>query len=302
MTTVATFRCGYAAIVGEPNVGKSTLLNAVLRQKLSIVARKPQTTRQRVLGILSTDEAQVIFLDTPGLISPKYLLQEEMLKHAEGALTDADVVVVLTDVSRSAELPAEVLQRISPLKARKPLILVLNKVDKVYKPTVLPMIDRFAKLELFQEIIPLSALKRDNLEAFVRSVEQALPVHPPLYPTDIISEQPERFFVAEFVREKIFEQFREEIPYSTAVDIREFREQKDKKKTFISADIIVERDSQKGILIGSGGESLKRVGSEARRDIERFLERAVYLELTVKVREHWRDDEHALKALGYRAE
>ncbi len=301
MTDAKPYRCGYVAIVGEPNVGKSTLLNAVLNEKLSIVTRKPQTTRQRVLGIYSTDAAQMIFLDTPGLISPKYRLHEEMLRHADAALADADVVVVLTDALRGASLAPEVEQRLASIGTAKPLLLVINKADAVYKPTLLPMMDAFIKRGTFREVIPISALKKVNVDDLLRSVEAMLPEHPPLYPTDIISEQPERFFAAEFIREKIFQQFREEIPYSTAVDIRDYREEEG-KKILINADIVVERESQKGILIGSGGAHLKRVGTDARRDIERFIERPVFLELHVKVREHWRDDDHALKALGYRAE
>ncbi len=295
------FRCGYVAIVGEPNVGKSTLLNALLKEKLSIVTNKPQTTRQRVLGILSADTHQMVFLDTPGLIRPTYRLQAEMVRHAESALADADVVLVLTEVSKRSILPDEVMQRIQPLAGRKPLVLVINKADTIFKPDILPIMDGFIQSGLFQDIVPVSALKRVNLDDLEKTLASHLPEHEPLYPTDIMSEQPERFFVAEFIREQVFLQFRQEVPYATAVEVREFKE-REAGKTFISADIIVERDSQKGILIGNKGGALKKIGEEARRQIEHFLQRRVFLELHVKVREDWRDNEQMLRTLGYRAE
>jgi GTP-binding protein Era len=295
---VHEFKAGYVAIVGEPNVGKSTLMNALLNQKISIVTPKPQTTRTRILGILSRDDAQIIFLDTPGLIKPKYLLQQKMLGSAESALNDADVILVLTEVSRGTRLPVEVDNLVLKKHSAKPILLIINKVDSVYKPQVLPTIAEFSKQGVFREVIPVSALKQDNLDDLIRTLLTYLPAHEPFYPTDIVSDAPERFFVAEFIREKVFEQFSEEIPYSTAVEIREYHE-REKGKTFISADIVVERDSQKGILIGAGGESLKKVGQAAREEIESFLQGPVFLELRVKVREHWREREALLKSYGY---
>lgn len=292
------FRAGYVAIVGEPNVGKSTLMNALLNQKISIVTKKPQTTRQRVLGILTHDDYQIIFLDTPGLLKPKYLLHEKMMSAAESALADADVVVVMTEVSKGSELPEEVARRVMHQKLGKPTLLVVNKVDTVRKEEILPVIDRFAKMEVFREIIPISALKQDNLSDLLKTIVGYLSEHEPFYPADIVSESPERFFVAEFIREKIFEQFREEIPYSTAVEIVEFKE-REVGKTYINADIIVERDSQKGILIGQKGAALKRVGESARKEIELFLDRPVFLELHVKQRDKWRESEQWLKRFGY---
>jgi GTPase len=297
-TQKSNYKAGYVAIVGEPNVGKSTLLNALLEQKISIVTNKPQTTRQRVLGILSKEDAQIIFLDTPGLLKPKYLLHKEMIKSAESALSDSDVVLVMTQTSRGTEIPIEVSERILPLYKTKPILLVINKVDKVNKAYLLPVIETFAKLGYFKEIIPISALRRDNLDAIVHSLIQYLPVHEAFYPPDIVSESPERFFVAEFIREQLFEKFSEEIPYSTAVEIREFNERKT-GKILINADIFVERDSQKGIIIGKRGEALKSVGTSSRIQIEEFLQRAVFLELHVKVREKWRESEVMLHRLGY---
>jgi GTPase len=292
------YKAGYAAIVGEPNVGKSTLLNAFLEQKISIVTNKPQTTRQRVLGILSRADVQIIFLDTPGLLKPKYLLHKEMVKSAESALADADVVLVMTQASRGVELPIEVSERILPLCTTKPVFLLINKADTVRKTDLLPIIETFAQLNYFKEIIPISALQHDNLGAIIDSLIQYLPDHEPFYPPDIVSESPERFFVAEFIREQLFEKFSEEIPYSTAVEIREFKE-REKGKILISADIIVERDSQKGIVIGKNGEALKSVGTSARFQIEEFLQHPVFLELHVKVREKWRESETMLRQFGY---
>lgn len=297
----ATFRAGYVAIVGEPNVGKSTLLNALLGQKISIVTSKPQTTRQRVLGILSREDAQIVFLDTPGLLQPKYLLHETMVRSAQSALADADVILLLTEVGRGTGLPDVVGQALEQGALGKTLFLVINKVDTVPRDQVLPVIAHFAGEGKFKEIIPVSALKGENLEDLLKTVVREMPLHPPLYPPDIVSESPERFFVAELIREAIFEQFHEEIPYSTAVAITEFKE-REAGKTFINADIVVERSSQKGILIGAKGTALKKVGQSSRRSIEQFLGRPVFLELHVKVRERWRESEGWLRKLGYSAE
>ena len=297
-TTESVFKAGYVAIVGEPNVGKSTLLNALLQQKVSIVARKPQTTRQRVLGILNRDGVQIIFLDTPGLLKPKYLLHERMIRHAVAALSDADVILVMTEASRGAELPEAVEEIVLKKFSSTPTFLLINKVDMIKRNDILPVIAEFAKKAVFQEIIPVSALKQENLVDLLATIIKNMPEHPAFYPTDIISEQPERFFVAEFIREKIFEQFQDEVPYSTAVEIREFKE-REEGKTYIAADIIVERDSQKGILIGKKGDALKDVGQQARKEIELFLDHPVFLELRVKVGEKWREDAGWLDRLGY---
>jgi GTP-binding protein Era len=295
------FKAGYVAIVGEPNVGKSTLMNALLGQKISIVTRKPQTTRQAVLGILTTPEAQIIFLDTPGLLEPSYLLQETMMRSAQRALDDADVVLVLLDAASAKQLPESVAQRLKRLGGDKPVLLGLNKVDKAPREHVLPVIAAFAETGLFREIVPVSGLKSENLEALVRVLRAHLPEHPPYYPDDIVSHHPERFFAAEIIREKIFDQFEEEIPYSTAVEIREFKE-REGGKVLIHADIIVERDSQKGILIGKKGDALKNIGQKARKDIEEFIGRPVYLELFVKVGLQWRSKNTWMKRLGYEPE
>ncbi len=294
----SNYKAGYVAIAGEPNVGKSTLLNALLNQKISIVTNKPQTTRQNVLGILSREDAQIVFLDTPGLLKPKYLLHKEMIKSAENALEEADIILVITQTSCGTELPIEVSERIYPLCKIKPVILIINKADKVNKADILPTIDLFSKSNNFKEIIPISALRHDNLEAVVQSLIKYLPQHEAFYPLDIVSESPEKFFVAEFIREQLFEKFSEEIPYSTAVEVQEFKE-RETGKTFISAYIIVERESQKGIVIGRKGEALKNVGLSARIEIEEFLQRPVFLNLHVKVKEKWREKKEILRQLGY---
>jgi GTP-binding protein Era len=295
------FRCGYVTIIGEPNVGKSTLMNGLLGQKISIVTHKPQTTRHRVLGLLSTHEYQIIFLDTPGIIKPKYLLQEVMMQFASSAMQDADLLLFMIDALDSKI--GEALESDEAFKklrsVQKPVFLVINKIDLVNKALLLPIIDNYSKQFPFKEIFPISALRLERIQELLTAMRTTLPLHPPLYPLDIVSEQSERFFVSEIIREKIFVKCQEEVPYSTTVDITEFKE-RERGKWFISADIYVERDSQKGILIGKNGAMLKEIGRQARQDVERFLGHSVYLELHVKVREKWREDEQWLARLGYK--
>jgi GTP-binding protein Era len=295
------FRCGYVAIIGEPNVGKSTLMNALLGQKISIVTPKAQTTRHKILGLLSSEDYQIIFLDTPGIISPKYKLHDAMMEFASTAIADADVVLFMIDATR-ARMDSDFRQTHAFAKlqsVKKPIFLVINKVDKVEKQALLPLIDFFSKPFSFNEIFPISALKAGGTADLLSTIVKHLPIHQPFYPTDIVSEQSERFFVSEIIRETIFMATKEEIPYSTTVVIREFAEP-EARKHFISADIIVERDSQKGILIGKKGAKLKEIGEKARRGIERFLQHPVFLELHVKVQKDWRENTVALERLGYK--
>lgn len=301
--TSEPFRAGYVAIIGEPNVGKSTLMNNLLQQKISIVTPKPQTTRHKILGILSTEHSQIIFLDTPGLLNPAYLLQEAMMASAGSAIDDADLVVLMIDAShpkttetKDEDLVMKILRGI-----QKPVYLVINKIDLVNKANILPVIEFYSKQYSFKEIIPVSALRQDGTDRLKEWIVRILPEHPPYYPTDTVSDQTERFFVAEIIREKIFQKFREEVPYSTTVEITEFRE-REGEKDFISADVYVERDSQKGILIGRKGLALKEVGALARKDVEEFLGRPVFIELHVKVREGWRESKAWLRRLGYSKE
>jgi GTP-binding protein Era len=294
------FHAGYVAIIGEPNVGKSTLMNALLEQKISIVTAKPQTTRRRTLGILNGNGYQAIFLDTPGILKPMYLLQKAMVDTAYSAIEDADVVFLMIEAGfpkgEQDEKRELVLSRVR--RADKPSFLLINKIDLVSKAELLPIIDRYSKLLLFEEIIPISALNHENLDDLKATLIRYLPVGEPYFPQDAITDQPERFFVAELIREKVFEKYRDEIPYSTEVEVVEFKE-REGKKDFISAEITVERNSQKGILIGKGGAALKEIGELARKEIEKFLGRPVFLEMRVKVRQDWRRDERWLKRLGY---
>jgi GTP-binding protein Era len=294
------FRTGYVAIVGEPNVGKSTLVNRLVGAKLSIVSRKPQTTRKSVLGIMTTDRAQMIFLDTPGVLTPSYLLQEKMLGYVQTALQDADMILLLIDVNtpdleRLASTPLAGLKDL-----RKPVILALNKVDSLQdKKVVLPLMEKFMQLNEFREVLPISALYGDNADVLLGMIADSLPPGEPLYDPDLISQQPQRFFVSELIREQVLNLYKQEIPYSVEVSIVEFKERPEPQKIYINAEIIVERDTQKGIIIGKKGEALKRLGERARTGIEEFLEQPVYLELYVKVRGDWRQSESRLRSFGY---
>ncbi|GBD92743.1 GTPase Era [bacterium BMS3Abin05] len=291
------FKSGYVALVGQPNVGKSTLLNALLGTKLAIISPKPQTTRHRILGVLTGEDYQIVFLDTPGLIKPQYELQSVMVKAARVAITDADVIVLMTEAGKSpAEADLEILEQLK--STGKPILLAINKIDLIYKDLLLPLIDAYSQIHEFLDIIPISALELDGLDELKRSLREALPEHPPYYPEDYLTEHSERFFVSEIIREKIFYLYGEEIPYSTTVEIVEFKE-KTGKKDYIQAAIYVERDSQRAMLIGKKGLALKRVGQLAREEIEQLLNRPVYLDLWVKVREKWRRDPAAVKHFGY---
>jgi len=291
------FRAGYVAIIGRPNVGKSTLLNAFLGMKLSIVTEKPQTTRHKILGILTGESYQILFLDTPGMIEPRYHLQEVMVQAIRRALQDADVLLMMIE-AREYPLPDD-LGLLEELKGyEKPIILVINKIDLIKKDLLLPLIDAYQKAYPFQDIVPISALKRDGVDLLLGIIIKNLPENPPYYPEDYLTDQPERFFVGEIIREKIFMKYGEEIPYSTAVVVEEFREQPG-EKDFIRATIVVEKESQKAIIIGKQGQKLKQVGSLAREEIERFLGRPVYLELWVKVREKWRKSPRDVRTFGY---
>lgn len=287
-------RSGYVALIGKPNVGKSTLMNALVGRKLSIVTAKPQTTRHRILGVLSADDYQVIFLDTPGIIKPRYRLQEAMMHAVDEAVGEADVLVFMADASRD-EPDTFSLERV----ADRPVLLILNKMDLIQKEKALPLVHAYTELRAFEAVVPISAATGYNLDVLLSEIVERLPPGPPFYPKDMVSEHPERFFVAEIIREKIFEQFREEIPYSTQVNIVTY-EERSGGKDFIDAEIVVERDTQKGILIGKGGSALKKIGSDARKDIEVFVDHPVYLQLHVKVRAGWRDRDGFLRSYGYR--
>jgi len=300
MNQIDHYRAGYIAIIGEPNVGKSTLMNCILDQKISAVTAKPQTTRHRIVGIRSNEHSQMIFLDTPGLVKPRYRLHEAMMKTAHSALTDADIILCILDVGNQYIVKDFDNHPAIPilLTSSKIKFLLLNKNDRSDDKRTAFLISAFTKKKIFHEIIPTSGLHAIGIDNLLVRINTYLPEHPPYYPLDIVSEHPERFFVSELIREKIFEQFEEEIPYSTTVEIIDFKE-KAGRKDVISAEIYVERDSQKGILIGRQGTALKKLGEGARREIEDFLQRPVFLELHIKVRKKWRDNPRMLKQLGY---
>ncbi len=293
-----TFKSGYVAIVGKPNVGKSTLINDFLGCKLSIVTPKPQTTRKKIMGVLTKEEYQIVFYDTPGIMEPKYELQKYMVKKAYEAIEDADVILMMAEpFEPPAEKDKDFFEKLSHLNI--PVILAINKIDLVEKDSLIPILSAYDQRFKFAEIVPISALKGTNLDLMLNLVVKYLPEGEPFYPEDYMTDYNERFLASEIIREKVFESYGEEIPYSTTVEIEEFKE-REAGKDFIKAIIFVERDSQKGIIIGENGKAIKRVGVIAREEIEKQTGRKVYLELWVKVMEKWRKDKSKLYKLGYK--
>ncbi|PZD93930.1 GTPase Era [Paenibacillus sambharensis] len=294
------FRSGFVAIVGRPNVGKSTLMNGLIGQKIAIMSDKPQTTRNKIHGVYTTDSAQIIFLDTPGIHKPNSKLGNFMNQSAQSALGEVEAVLFLTDVSE--ELGGGDRYIIEMLKnCKAPVILVLNKIDKVHPEALLPIIDKYRELMEFTEIVPISALQGNNVNTLLDTLTKYLPEGPQYYPADQVTDHPEQFVCAELIREKILHMTREEVPHSIAVTIEDMRVQEN-GVVYIGAVIFVERDSQKGIVIGKQGAVLKEVGKLARRDIENLLGSRTFLELWVKVKKDWRNQDRVLKDLGYRNE
>ena len=293
-----TFKSGFVAIVGKPNVGKSTLINDFLGCKLSIVTPKPQTTRKKIMGVLTKEEYQIVFYDTPGIMEPKYELQKYMVKEAYEAIEDADVILMMAEpFEPPAEKDKDFFEKLSHLNI--PVILAINKIDLVEKDSLIPILSAYNQRFNFAEIVPISALKGTNLDLMLNLVVKYLPEGEPFYPDDYMTDYNERFLASEIIREKVFEFYGEEIPYSTTVEIEEFKE-REAGKDFIKAIIFVERDSQKGIIIGENGKAIKRVGVIAREEIEKQTGRKVYLELWVKVMEKWRKDKKKMYKLGYK--
>lgn len=288
-------KCGYVALIGKPNVGKSTLLNCILGQKISIVSEKPQTTRNRIIGIKNLSHAQIIFIDTPGIHKPRHKLGEFMVKQSYEAIQMVDVIVFMVEPEQPVEAEFSIIEKFK--KINKPIILVINKIDTVPKQNLLPLIDQYKDIFSFREIIPISALKSDGVDRLIDRIIFYLPSSPKLYPDDMITDQAERFMVAEFIREKIMKYTEEEVPYSVAVEIERWEETE--KLITIGANIYVEREGQKIIIIGKKGERLKKIATEARLDIEKFLGTKVFLEVWVKVRKKWRQKDILLKSLGY---
>ncbi|MDD5609375.1 MAG: GTPase Era [Ignavibacterium sp.] len=294
-------KSGYAAIIGLPNVGKSTLMNALLGQKISIITAKPQTTRKRILGILSEKDYQIIFLDTPGILKPVYLLQEKMMEDVESSIKDADVFIIIYDVSSIASIKeSEENEIIKSLidDDSKEKILVLNKIDTLPQDKTVQLIEKYEGTKKFRSVIPVSAILNFNIERLKNEIVENLPEGPKYYDDEIVSDGTERFFVSEIIREKIFELYEDEIPYSCEVLIAEFKERQS-AKDYISAEIVVERDSQKPIIIGKAGRAIKQLGEKSRKAIEEFLGKEVYLDLRVKVREKWRSNPVFLNSFGY---
>jgi GTP-binding protein Era len=292
-----SFRSGYVSIVGRPNVGKSTLLNVLLGQKIAIVSARPQTTRNRILGIKNLEKAQIIFIDTPGIHTPKNLLGQAMMRSAREVMEEIDLLVLVTAADSLLKQDRALIGYLG--KIEKPVFLVINKVDLVRPPELLPAIDAYRKLFPFREIIPVSALKGKGVDLLLEKICSCLPEGPKYYPDEIVTDQIERFMAAEIIREKIMEKTAEEVPYAVAVEVLNWDEREDGLVS-IGANIYVEREGQKGIIIGKNGKMLKAIGTLARRDIERLLGTRVFLQLWVKVKKGWRDDKKVLNELGYR--
>jgi GTP-binding protein Era len=293
-------KAGLVSLVGRPNAGKSTLLNRFVGQKVAIVSDKPQTTRHRILGVRNAPAGQIVFIDTPGIHKPMHRMNRRMVDAALDALGEADAIVLVVDAATRPgsgdDFVLDLLRR-----AGKPAILALNKVDLVRKPSLLPIIDRYGKAGVFRAIVPISALSGDGQPDLEREVFAALPEGEPLYPDDYLTDQTERSLAAELIREKVLRHTRDELPFTTAVVVDQFEEPMEPGGlTKIFASILVDHASQKPIVIGRGGDMIKRIGTEARRDLEAMLEGRVYLDLHVKVREDWRDDERVLDELGLR--
>lgn len=287
-------KAGFVSIIGNPNAGKSTLMNALLGEELSITSPKAQTTREKVLGILNGDDYQIVFSDTPGILNPHYKLQESMLKSIENSLDEADVFLLITDVGEDFKNP-EIIERVQ--KKQMPILLLINKIDTVTQEIALQKVEEWKARFPQAEVIPISALHRFQTERIVELILQHLPENPPYYPKDELSDRNLRFFAAETIRKHILLQYQQEIPYSVQVEIEYYKEMEGLDR--IGAVIYVEKESQKGILIGKGGTALKKVGMAARKEFEKFLGKKLFLDLRVKVLKNWRNDDRLLQRFGY---
>ena len=291
-------RSGFVSIVGKPNAGKSTLMNALVGERLSIITSKAQTTRHRIMGIISGEDFQIVYSDTPGIIEPKYELQENMMKFVHSSLQDADLILWIVELGEKLDAELRLIRNIS--QAQIPVILILNKIDLAKGTQLQDKLDYWRQQVLdtaVKEVVPVSALQGINIDLVLAAIMKHLPLHPPYFPKDSLTDKPERFFASEIIREKIFENYKKEVPYSCEVVITEFKEESDIIR--IRAEIYVERRSQKGILIGKQGAALKKVGTEARKDLEQFFQKKVFLEQFVKVEQDWRKKKGKLKRFGY---
>ncbi len=288
-------KSGFVNIVGNPNVGKSTLMNALVGERISIITSKAQTTRHRILGIVNGEDFQIVYSDTPGVLKPNYRLQQSMLGFSKSALSDADVLLYVTDVFDTYEKNADFVEKVNLNPA--PLILIINKIDLIDQEKLEKLVEKWKSVMQRAEIFPVSAIEKFNIEPLFKRIKELLPESPPFFDKDQLTDKPARFFVNEIIREKILLNYDKEIPYSVEVVVEQFLE--NEKLINISAVIYVERESQKAILIGHGGKSLKKVGTEARHDLEMFFEKKIFLQLFVKVEKDWRNKDNKLKNFGY---
>lgn len=291
-------KSGFVNIVGNPNVGKSTLMNALVGERISIITSKAQTTRHRILGIVNGDDFQIVYSDTPGVLKPNYRLQESMLSFSNSALSDADVLLYVTDVYDNYEKNKDFVDKVGQNTA--PVMLIINKIDMIDQQKLEDLVDKWKTVLPNAEIFPISATEKFNIEPLFNRILALLPEFPPFFEKDQLTDKPAKFFVTEIIREKILLNYEKEIPYSVEVEVEQFKEEAALIR--INAVIYVERDSQKGIIIGKGGKSLKKVGIEARKDIEAFFEKNVFLELYVKVEKDWRNKDLKLRSFGYKQE
>jgi GTPase len=288
-------KAGFVNIVGNPNVGKSTLMNNLVGERISIITSKAQTTRHRIMGIVNSDDFQIVYSDTPGVLAPNYKLQESMLNFSQSALLDADILLYVTDTVETIDKHQDFLRKVNGLAV--PVLVIINKIDLTTQEALERQVNELKVLMPSAEIVPVSALRKFNLDYILKRILELLPESPPYFDKDALTDKPARFFVNEIIREKLLLYYQKEIPYASEVMVESFQDEKDIVK--ISAVIIVERDTQKGIIIGHGGKALKKVGTEARKDIEAFLNKKVFLQLFVKVEKDWRNRDNKLKSFGY---
>jgi GTP-binding protein Era len=288
-------KAGFVNIIGNPNVGKSTLMNVLMGEKLSIITHKAQTTRHRILGILNEDDYQIVFSDTPGIIKPAYKLQESMMNFVHSAFQDADVLIYIVEMGEKALKDEAFFEKIKNTKT--PLLLLINKIDLSQQEEVEKQINHWKEQVPNAEILPISALNKFNMDKIKERILELLPISPAYYDKDAITDKPKRFFVSESIREKILKHYKKEIPYSVEVEVEEFEDEEDIIR--IRAIIFVLRESQRGIIIGHKGAGIKRIGTEARRELERFFDKKIFLETVVKVKKNWRNDDRQLKSFGY---
>ncbi|PMP76366.1 MAG: GTPase Era [Sulfurihydrogenibium sp.] len=295
-----SFKAGFVALIGRPNVGKSTLLNNILGTKLSIVSPRPQTTRMRILGVKHLPDAQIIFLDTPGVQKGGDLLTKSVMESAVASMESADVIVMIIEADKGWTKEDKEIVENYLKKYNKPTILAINKIDKIQRDLVLPLIEESQKIYDFKEYVPISAIKNINVDELIETIKKYLPESPPLYPEDMITDLPLKLWIAEIIREKVFFNTKQEIPYSVAVEVESIKEgEKNKNLLIIDAIIYVEKDNHKGIIIGKKGQMLKKIGTQAREELEFLLGKKVHLNLFVKVKERWKEDLPLLRALGY---